>query len=53
MQEFHDDGVVARRVHHDFAFERDGVHVEDVMAGHFSRRVINHHPFENAIASQD
>src|SRR4029077_13678603 len=53
VQELHDHRIVARRVHHDFAFERDGVHVEDVMAGHFSRRVIDHHAFKNTVSTKN
>ncbi len=53
MQQLHDDGIVAGGIHDDLAFERDGIHVDDVMAGHFSRGVVDHHPFEDAVAPKN
>ncbi len=53
VQKFDHDRIMARCVHDDLTLQRDGIHMDDVMTGHFSRRAIDHHPFENAIAPKD
>lgn len=53
MQQIHDDGIVAGRVHDDFTLERDGIDMDDIVPRHFGRGIVDDHTFQDTVSSED